>query len=266
MRFSIVHRTVYRYTGPVHSTIQTLRLTPRREPHQRPLRWRLHAPGRLTESQDAYGNVAHTLALHVPHGQLAIEVHGEIEIDALRDGRLDEEAVSLPTLLFAAPTPLTDADDALRDFAGAHLTRPTPSGLLDFGLAIRDTIKYTSGATHVGTRAADTLKLRRGVCQDHAHVFIAGCRARGIPARYVSGYYYTTATPHAASHAWADAWLPQTGWISVDVTHGRFAAADLCRLAIGRDYDSACPVRGVRLGGGAESMEVRVNMQPVAAE
>jgi transglutaminase-like putative cysteine protease len=100
------------------------------------------------------------------------------------------------------------------------------------------------------------------VCQDQAHVFIACCRARGIPARYVSGYVHPGDAPHAASHAWADAYLPEQGWISIDVTHRRFASSSLCRLAIGRDYLSASPVRGVRIGGGDETMEARVNIRP----
>ena len=262
MQFTILHRTVYRYSAPAQSTIQTLRLTPRAEPHQRPLRWRVHAPGALSESRDAFGNLAHVLAYHQPHREVAIEVRGEIDVDPLRDGHLDERGGVSP-LVFAVDTPLTEPDAALRAFAAQHLRAATARGLLDFALAIADAIAYEPGATHVRTTAAHALAQGRGVCQDHAHVFIAGCRAQGIPARYVSGYYYTQRTLEAASHAWADAWLADAGWISIDITHRCFAGDALCRLAVGRDYDSACPVRGMRVGGGEESMEVRVRMQPL---
>ncbi|HOY24458.1 MAG TPA: transglutaminase family protein, partial [Cellvibrio sp.] len=96
--------------------------------------------------------------------------------------------------------------------------------------------------------------------QDHAHVFIACCRALDLPARYVSGYIHPGDTDHAASHAWADVWLEGMGWVSFDITNANFAASEHCRLAVGRDYLDACPVRGVRHGGGAEAMEVMVRI------
>lgn len=265
MKFAILHRTVYRYTAPVVSAVQTLRLTPRVEPHQRPIHWTIKAPGSLVAARDAYGNPSHTLSLHESHEQLVIEVRGEIEIDALREGKLDLNDPMSP-LVFSAETPLTKADAQVCEFTAARLKRHTPAGLLDFANAVRDHVMYKKGTTHVGTTAAHAVEQASGVCQDHAHVFIAGCRAFGIPARYVSGYYHTTLTPHAATHAWADAFLPEQGWISIDITHRCFASDQLVRLAVGRDYDSASPVRGVRLGGGEETMEVRVDMQPVGAQ
>jgi transglutaminase-like putative cysteine protease len=134
--------------------------------------------------------------------------------------------------------------------------------LLDFANADYSAIEYQAGTTEVTCTAAEALKLGRGVCQDHAHVFVAGCRLHGLPARYVSGYVHPGDAPHAASHAWADVYLPDEGWVSIDVTHRRFASDYLCRLAVGRDYVSAGPVRGVRIGGGDETLEVRVNIRP----
>ena len=110
------------------------------------------------------------------------------------------------------------------------------------------------------------LALGRGVCQDHAHLFLACCHAWGIPARYVSGYIDPGTTGHAASHAWVDAWTEDpdfAGWVSIDVTHARLMTDAYCRLAIGRDYDSAAPVRGVRQGGGTETLRVDVQIVPV---
>jgi transglutaminase-like putative cysteine protease len=156
---------------------------------------------------------------------------------------------------------LTEADARLLDFAGTFLRKRSAAGVLEFAQAVAAAVVYRPGATHVQTTAAEALALGQGVCQDHGHVFIAGCRAAGIPARYVSGYYYRPGLgPDTASHAWADA-LVGDGWVSIDITHGYFASDALVRLAIGRDYDTACPVRGVRVGGGAEEMEVTVVMQ-----
>jgi transglutaminase-like putative cysteine protease len=263
MRYCIEHLTDYRYTHVAVSTQQTLRLSPRIEAHQRVLGWRIRVPGTLSAASDAYGNPTHMHTLHSKHDRVRIEVQGEVELDALNDGRLAERG-ELPPQVFVAVTPLTVADERLADFSRRQLKRSTAAGVLEFAQAVRASIEYQAGTTHVRTTAAQALALSRGVCQDHAHVFIAGCRAAGIPARYVSGYYYSERhATQVASHAWADAWVSD-GWTSIYITHTCFASDALCRLAIGRDYDSASPVRGVRAGGGEEAMKVALSVRRVA--
>jgi transglutaminase-like putative cysteine protease len=140
--------------------------------------------------------------------------------------------------------------------------------LLRLATHIAGAVAYRSGATTVATTAADAVALGAGVCQDHAHIFLACCHAHGIPARYVSGYIDPESTGHAASHAWVDAWAEDddyTGWVSIDVTHERPMTEAYCRLAIGRDYESAAPVRGMRRGGGVETMRVEAQIVPLAA-
>lgn len=265
MRLSILHRTVYHYTAPVLYSIQQLRLSPRTEPHQRTLRWRLHAPAPLTANTDAYGNLMHTLTISEPHGDVQIEARGEVEVDPLVDGRLDEGDGGVPVLSFLALTPLTEPDAAVLDFAHQRLRRSDAAGLVEFAGEVCAAVAYQAGTTEVTSTAREALALGRGVCQDHAHLFISACRVRGIPARYVSGYVHPGDAPHAASHAWADVYLENGGWVSIDVTHRSFASEHLCRLAVGRDYASAGPVRGVRVGGGDESMDVRVNIRPFSS-
>jgi transglutaminase-like putative cysteine protease len=262
MRLSILHRTVYRYTAPVVYSIQQLRLTPRAEPHQRTLRWRLHAPAPLTPTNDAYGNLMHTLTITEAHGDVHIEARGEVEVDPLVMGRLDEVGGGVPPESFLAPTLLTEADGAITEFAHRELLRQDADGLLEFAHRVCGAVSYEPGTTEVTSTASQALALGRGVCQDHAHLFIACCRVREVPARYVSGYVHPGDAPHAASHAWVDVYLADQGWISIDVTHRMFASDHLCRLAVGRDYASAGPVRGVRIGGGEETMDVRVNIKP----
>jgi transglutaminase-like putative cysteine protease len=260
MRFRIEHWTNYRYARTAVSTQQLLRLSPRRDAHQRVTKWTVRAPGSLSVATDAYGNLTHMHTLSGSHGSLRIEACGELEVDALRDGRL-EDSGGLPPPVFLSMTPLTAADACLRDLVGTQLRGCSAANLLDFAQAVATAVAYRPWTTHVQTTAAEALALGQGVCQDHAHVFIAGCRAVGIPARYVSGYYYRPMLgPDTASHAWADVWVDE-GWVSIDITHGCFASESLVRLAIGRDYDTACPVRGVRVGGGVEAMETRVVMQ-----
>ena len=124
------------------------------------------------------------------------------------------------------------------------------------------------GATDVHESATRAFARGKGVCQDHAHVFIACCRTAGIPARYVSGYLYTGKEGEVASHAWVDAWLgrDKAAGCRIDVTHRTLAGGRHCRLAVGRDYLDACPVRGVRRGGGAEEMQVAVSVAASAQQ
>jgi transglutaminase-like putative cysteine protease len=263
MRLAIHHETAYRYTAQAHYSIQQLRLTPRPEPYQRVLSWRIDAPGKLQRFVDTYGNVAHTLVLTAPHDAIRVVVAGSVEIEAPPGAApADSGAQDLSPLVFTVATPLTEAEGAVRDFAARHLKKTARAeDFLDLAGAICGTVDYQSGITEVTSTAAQALELGRGVCQDHAHLFIACCRARGVPARYVSGYVDPGHNEEAASHAWADVWIEGEGWVSVDITHRVLARERHCRLAIGRDYLSAAPVRGVRTGGGDESLHVEVSVR-----
>lgn len=266
MRLSIRHETVYRYTAPISYTIQQLRLSPRVEPQQRTLSWDIATSGRRHAFIDAYGNLSHMLTITGLHDEVRIVAEGTVEVTPLDRGRLTESG-SLSPLVFTVPTRLASANEAVIAFAAAHLHRGARSSeLLDLAEAIRSAVAYRSGATEVTSTAADALRLCQGVCQDHAHLFLACCHVHGIPARYVSGYIDPGSSAHAESHAWVDVWVEEvdfSGWLSIDVTHARFADVSHCRLAIGRDYESAAPVRGVRHGGGAESLSVSVAVLPL---
>lgn len=267
MKQIITHVTHYRYTAPVNYSIQNLRLTPRDDEHQRVLRWQIEAPGALEQQVDAYGNITHTLTLNRPHTEIELRVVGQVLVGSLTQGALGGEDSRLPVHAYCVQTPLTQADDTILAFVRNALPDGlnTPADALTLASAICDRVAYEPGTTDVTTAAGQVLALGHGVCQDHAHLFLACVRGLGVPARYVSGYLYTTAQ-HAASHAWADVWLAGAGWTSVDVTNRQFASDCHCRLAVGRDYDSASPVRGVRSGGGEESMEVNVQVQTAAQQ
>ena len=123
--------------------------------------------------------------------------------------------------------------------------------------ALHERIAYQPGATRVDSTAIEAFGARAGVCQDHAHAFLACVRSQGVPGRYVSGYLYTEDETHLASHAWAEAWLGD-GWYSFDVTNRLGRPERHLKLAVGLDYLDACPVRGLRRGGGCEQMHARV--------
>ncbi|HLW25094.1 MAG TPA: transglutaminase family protein [Steroidobacteraceae bacterium] len=258
MQLHICHETRYCYERPIKYSVQSLHLTPRRDPCQRALRWSISAPGRCLEQIDAHGNLAHLLTLEQPHREIRIVVRGLIETSDV-DTRHDDGPLS--PLAYLASTPLTAPSDELRSFAreavrGVGDASEVPDRLAQ---AVLEAVRYKSGTSDVRDSAAAVFESGEGVCQDHAHVFLAAARSLGLPSRYVSGYLYTGDTSDAASHAWIDVWLgPERGWRSIDVTHARPAVRVYCRLAVGRDYLDAAPVRGVRHGGGGERMEARV--------
>jgi transglutaminase-like putative cysteine protease len=228
------------------------------------LSWGIHAPGRRIEQVDAHGNVTHLLTVEDPHQQIEIVVSGAIEVAA--EGVLMPHEGPLSPLAYLASTRLTAADAALTKLAqdrlgGARSIRERVQALTE---AVQDRVRYKKGSTSVEDTAAAALAHGEGVCQDQAHVLIACCRASGIPARYVSGYLYSGGGDEggaAASHAWVDAWLSDArAWLAIDVTHRETQGLSHCRLAVGRDYLDAAPVRGVRRGGGREIMDVDVTV------
>lgn len=267
MQLHIRHRTAYHYEDVVKYTAQALRLTPRRESRQRALTWNIHAPGRRTEQIDAHGNVIHLLTIEEPHRDIEIVVSGVVEIAS--DEELIPHEGPLSPLAYLSPTALTAANDAITELAqkclqgsGAQRDR-----LYRLAAGVRDSVRYKRGVTSVEDSAAAALARGEGVCQDQAHVFIACCRAAGIPARYVSGYLYVGEGSEAASHAWVDAWLSDANaWLGIDVTHLEPPGLGHCRLAVGRDYMDAAPVRGVRNGGGREVLDVEVAVTQAAQQ
>ncbi len=262
MQLRILHRTAYRYDEPVKYSAQALRLTPRREGRQRVLGWSMQAPGRRIEQVDAHGNVTHLLTVEDPHKEIEIVVTGDVEV--AYEGELIPHEGPLSPLAYLFATPLTVADEAIAEIAKEYLGGGEPLRDRLYGLVggVGERVRYQKGATSVEDTAAAVLARGEGVCQDQAHVFISCCRAAGVPARYVSGYLYSGNGHNAgtaASHAWVDAWIPEAkAWLGIDVTHREPTGMHHCRLAVGRDYLDAAPVRGVRRGGGREMMDVDV--------
>jgi transglutaminase-like putative cysteine protease len=267
MQLRILHRTAYHYDEPVKYSAQALRLTPRREGNQRVLSWGIHAPGRRIEQVDAHGNVTHLLTVEDPHQEIEIVVSGSVEVAA--EGVLMPHEGPLSPLAYLASTRLTTADEAIVKLTKQHLdgSGSMRERLQALANAVQDRVHYKKGSTSVEDTAAAVLARGEGVCQDQAHVLVACCRAGGIPARYVSGYLYSGGDDggDAASHAWVDAWIGDArGWLGIDVTHRESAGLSHCRLAVGRDYLDAAPVRGVRRGGGREIMDVDVTVSKAA--
>jgi transglutaminase-like putative cysteine protease len=253
MLLSVVHTTSYRYAEVVTRSTQYIRLTPARTQAQRVHEWRLELPSPAVTMIDAFDNLTHVLTLDKPHQEIRIVARGRVEILDQADG---EPAGGVNPRVTLRSTPLTAIDDAIRSFVGPvrPMVRSRPlMGLTDLMQALLERMPYESGSTSVEFTAAQSFAAGRGVCQDHSHVFLACCRELGIPARYVSGYVYAPDQVDVASHAWAEAWISNR-WVSFDVSNAGRAGGAHLKLAVGLDYLDACPVRGIRLGGGIEEM------------
>ncbi|MFT3955958.1 MAG: transglutaminase family protein [Piscinibacter sp.] len=272
MKLSIRHETHYEYSAPLQYALQQLCLTPQANAHQEVVEWQLTAPGPLYAQRDGFGNLSHSWSMararggrHVYEG--SVQAHGTV-VTAPSAWLVDDLAAPHPAL-YLRPTALTASDAALTGLGRVHIGgRVGEDQLLALAGAVCRRIVYRAGVTDVGTTARQALAIGAGVCQDQAHVFIAACRAAGLPARYVSGYFHSPTAPELASHAWADVCLDVAGrrWLSVDITHLCLMDERHVRLAVGPDYAACAPVRGVREGGGDESMRVRVQVGPVAEQ
>lgn len=263
MQIAIEHKTTYRYPGEVLHTAQYLHLTPRNNASQRVIDWRIHAPGQLTYWVDAYGNACHTLVEDRPTAEIVITAKGRVDTTDTA-GILQPDVEDPPVEIFLRATPLTRMTGAIRDFAQGFeksITKDSVAGLHAMMMGIRDRVSFETHATHTKTTAADALEQGVGVCQDHAHLFIACCRSLGVPARYVGGYLFDgeQEEPYTAGHAWAAAWVEKLGWVSFDVANKISGTENHIGVAVGLDYSDVAPIRGIRAGGqGDEQMDVAV--------
>lgn len=264
MLIRVEHNTAYRYSEPLLASTQYLRMTPLSGRTQAVESWRIVCPGAATTPwQDQYGNLCHTLTVALPVSELEIRVMGLVRT---RDtgGVVGVAPHELPAGIYLRETPYTVASTPIQDFAAPFkpkLAKDAIATLHEIMLAIADAVAYSPGDTHVHTTGAEALEQGSGVCQDHAHIFCAVCRTLGVPARYVSGYmaHGPSHAAHAASHAWAEALIEDLGWVGFDPTNRACATEAYIRTAVGLDYAEAGPVRGVRSGGGTETMTARVS-------
>jgi transglutaminase-like putative cysteine protease len=271
MRLRIAHSSVYRYDPPAAGVIQVLRLTPRNHEGQYVERWRIDvAPdARLAAHEDAFGNLTHVFTTDGPLDALTVEVDGEVETQN-SNGVVRGTVERFPPSLFLRDTRLTEADAAMRDFA--RTTRAASGstvlaqlhGLLDRlyeTMAAKGAADDSAAAT-APAPAAEAFALKHGAPKDLAHIFIGTAHCLDIPARYVSGYMRRANGAAEANkpHAWAEAHVPDLGWVAFDPWNGYCPTDAHVRVAIGLDAYGAAPVRGSRLGGGAETLDVAIRV------
>jgi transglutaminase-like putative cysteine protease len=271
MRIRIVHTTSYSYEAPARAILQLLRLTPRSHEGQHVVAWRIETDGdvRLRPDEDAFGNIVHLLQAERITRALAVQVTGEVETSETF-GMIRGAHETLNPEVYLRDTDLTAIDPEIRAFA-RDAAAPAGGDILArlhaLLSAIHGEVAFETGATDAYTSAAQAFRQKRGVCQDMAHIFIAGARSLGLPARYVSGHLARTdQVDQEAAHAWAEAHVEGLGWVAFDPANGVSPTEAYVRIAVGLDYLSAAPVRGTVYGGGKESLVVTLSVKDQAVQ
>lgn len=270
MRLHVAHSSVYRYDPPAAGVIQLLRLTPRNYEGQYVERWRIDVTpdARLTAQEDAFGNITHVFTADGPLDELVVEVDGEVETQN-NNGVVRGTVERFPPSLFLRDTALTEADVAIRYFAEKIRVAARGAALVALH-GLLDQLHETMAAQGLADgepaaapgKAAEAFARKRGTAKDLTHIFISAAHYLGIPARYVGGYVRRTdgASEANMAHAWAEAHVPDLGWVAFDPSSGNCPTDTHVRIAIGLDAYGAAPVRGSRLGGGAEKLEVAIRV------
>ncbi len=268
MRLQVAHKTVYRFDRPMRGVVQSHRLTPCVCESQSVVSWDVTVAGGRHGAafRDGAGDNVDTVSVRGKVEALAIEVTGVVDTFDT-SGVLRGHRESVPPLVYMRPTRATRADRAIEELAREAVAGK--DGLLDqaHGLSrtVRARVDYRPGETHAETTAAEALAHGYGVCQDHAHILVAAAIAAGIPARYVTGYLYSAAGDEMAeaSHAWAELYVPDLGWVGFDASNDSCPDERYIRLGSGFDATDAAPIRGVAHGLAEEALDVEVSVQQV---
>lgn len=290
MTYRIVHNTTYKYRTPVSVGSHVAYLIPRTSPRHTCRSHELRitpAPAGISDRLDYFGNSVTLFTIREPHSELKIEARSEVVIDGQsmawpeRSPAWEEVVRALPRDLspeglnayqFVFESPRVRPSEEFAGYAAQSFSpgRPMAEALLDLTGRIYKDFRFDSKATNVRTTPEQVLRLKRGVCQDFAHLQVACLRSVGLPARYVSGYLRTYPPPGRArlvgadaSHAWVSAYCPGIGWLDVDPTNNVAPTQSHVTLSWGRDYGDVSPVRGVILGGRDHKVEVGVDMEPI---
>src|SRR6202171_2639123 len=220
MRLRIAHSTSYRYEPPATGVIQILRRQPGSHDGQYVAEGQIDVStdSRLDVHQDAFGNVTHVLT-HGPIADLTITVEGLIETHDT-GGVLRGTDEPSPPSLFLRSTSLTEVNPAMAAFS-RELRSESEDDVLGFlhalMMQINEHMTFDEDPTNSGTSAVEAFGLKRGVCQDYAHIFIACARSAGIPARFIAGHFLRSdgMVNQQAGHAWAGALVPALGWVGL---------------------------------------------------
>jgi transglutaminase-like putative cysteine protease len=288
MRYHVTHSTTYSGDQPVSICHNEAWLEPRDTTRQLCEAYRLDispAPSWLSTRVDYFGNHVSVFSFQQGYDTLTVTADSEIQVrsrgvtleessppwESVRDAlRTHADGDVLAACEFAYDSPRIVRSPELAAYAAESFTpgRPIIEALADLTARVHGEFEYDPRSTTVTTPVSEVLRLRKGVCQDFAHVQIAALRSLGLAARYVSGYlrtYPPEGQPRLvgvdASHAWLAVYCGPLGWVDVDPTNNLFPDLEHLTVAWGRDYSDVCPLKGVYLGGGHHTLSVSVNVE-----
>jgi transglutaminase-like putative cysteine protease len=289
--YDIRHVTGYAYEFPVSSATLSLRVTPRSDIGQRCLTHTLMIdppPKTLRVERDFFGNEV-TMAT-IETGLMSLKIEARARVDIARpvvapagaspdwkqvaQAALDQIGLGADApahFIFASPRISLSTEVTAYAAQSFPAGRTIADGARDLAKRMRADFAYSPQVTDVSTPLDEAFAQRRGVCQDFAHIMIAGLRGLGLPAAYVSGYIRTIPPPGKprlegadATHAWVSVWCgAEIGWLGVDPTNAIDAGNDHIVLAVGRDFSDVSPIYGVFVGSGAQELDVGVDVVPV---
>ena len=290
MIYDVRQTTTCAYASPVAHARHVLRLMPINRNGQRVHVAALQIvpePLHRREGQDFFGNRLTWIEIEEPHRVLTVKLAARVSVEvtvesmplttppweAVREQAFAASDVSpLSPAHFLFPSRMVSLDPEIRDYTRESF--PAGRAVLDAAIELMNRLKsdiaYEIGATTVTTTPPMSFALRRGVCQDFAHIMISGLRCIGLPAVYVSGYLRSAPRTDAtrlqgadAMHAWVLVWCgSETGWIGLDPTNAMLASDEHVVLAIGRDYTDVAPMDGVIVGSGGQRIDVAVSVTP----
>ncbi len=279
MYYSIRHITRFRYSAPISESIMEVRIQPRTEGTQHCLDFRLTTTprARILDYRGEQGNKVHHFDVPNRHAQLTINAHSLVELippveppEALEPSawqELDALTANDEYWDWLVPSHFATPTELLYELAKELEVRRRGDPLTvlrDINTKLHTSIEYSPEITTVDSPIDDALTVRRGVCQDFAHIMITLVRTLGIPCRYVSGYLFQQSgrdrSSESATHAWVEALLPELGWVGFDPTNDTLAGGRHIRVAVGRDYADVPPTRGIFRGSAESELAVTVKV------
>lgn len=265
MQLSISHHTTYNFDTAPNYGLQQLRLTPKTRAGQSVITWNISVEGGQIEAEflDFNNNHTHLLRLDENSKTLKLSCEGRVQ-NTLADGILGPHEGYAPLWYFKRSTLLTKSGKRVARMVKDVKLEPANalSVLHDLSAHIISNVAYETGQTSTQTTAEDAIAVGKGVCQDHAHIFISCARVLGLPARYVSGYLMMTdRIDQDATHAWAEVWVDNLGWVGFDVSNQVSPDEKYVRIASGLDYTEAAPISGITFGQVNESVDIALRVQ-----
>lgn len=264
MLVTIVHETRYTFSEGITHGLQRLRLRPKSTHGQEVVEWTTTLEGAEHQAgyEDQHQNHVELVSINPGAREVTVTCRGTVRT-ADNSGILGEHTGHMPLWCFLRATPLTRAGERVRTLVEAlDADRDDRLAFLHkLSEAVRARIAYLPGTTDVNTSAEEALTAGQGVCQDHAHVFIAAGRLVDIPMRYVGGYLKMDGlVEQEAGHGWAEAFVPGLGWVGFDVSNAICPDERYVRVATGCDYSEAAPVTGVTRGAGETRLSVHLSV------